>query len=307
MPRLPRSPFAALAAVALALALALAVAAPLRAQAARDTSTPCAGCTAWNRPHPPFRLFGNTWYVGTAGLTALLITSPAGHVLVDAGLPASAPRIAESIRALGFRVEDVKLIVNSHAHFDHAGGIAALQRQSGAEVAAHPWSARMLESGRAIAGDPQLGVDIPYPAVRSVRRLRDREMLRVGPSALTAHWTGGHTPGSTSWSWRACEGSTCLDFVYADSQTPVSADDFLFTRNADYRDAIADFARGHARLDSLACDVLVTPHPGASRLFERVAAGMLREGDGCRRYAERARAAVAERVQKESQLTPRRR
>src|SRR4051812_312909 len=95
----------------------------VRAQQAMGyTATECPSCAAWNAPNTPAGLFGNTYYVGTRGLSALLITSDAGHVLIDAGLPESAAPIMANIRALGFRVEDIKLIVNSHAHYDHAGG-----------------------------------------------------------------------------------------------------------------------------------------------------------------------------------------
>jgi metallo-beta-lactamase class B len=207
-----------------------------------------------------------------------------------------------SVRALGFRVEDIRLIVTSHAHYDHAGGVAAIQRASGATVAAHPWSARALRTGRATVGDPQFDIALPYPgAVGTVREIADGDTLRVGPIAIVAHFTPGHTPGGTSWSWRSCEGERCMDFVYADSQTPVSADGFLYSRNATYPNAVADFERGHAVIESLPCDVLVTPHPGASRLWERLAAGpdSLRDPSACRRYAEQARRLLANRIGRE--------
>ncbi|MGZ8379713.1 MAG: subclass B3 metallo-beta-lactamase, partial [Gemmatirosa sp.] len=212
---------------------------------------PCESCAAWNAPRHPFRIHGNSWYVGTDGLSAVLVTSPQGHVLLDGGLPESAPLIAANVRALGFRMEDVRLILNSHAHYDHAGGIAALQRASGAAVAAHPWSAAVMRHGTTRPEDPQYEIDIPYPAVPTVRVLADGEAVRVGPLALTAHFTGGHTPGGTSWSWRSCEGARCLDLVYADSQTPVSADGFLFTRSTRYPSVLEDFARGFATLEGL--------------------------------------------------------
>ena len=213
------------------------------AAAAGYSAAQCADCAAWNAPHAPLRLFGDTYFVGTAGLSALLVTSPAGHVLIDAGLPESAPRIRENVRALGFRLEDVKLIVTSHAHFDHAGGVAELQRASGATVAASPWSARVMTTGAPAPEDPQYRVALRYPAVANVQVIADGDTLRVGPLALVAHFTPGHTPGGTSWTWRACEGARCLDVVYADSQTPVSADGFLFTRSAAYPTAVAAVAR----------------------------------------------------------------
>jgi metallo-beta-lactamase class B len=232
----------------------------------------CASCAEWNAPHAPFRIYGNTYYVGTHGLSAILLTSDAGHALIDAGLPESASSILANIRALGFRVEDIKLILNSHVHYDHAGGIAALQHASGAIVAASPASASVLTRGTSANDDPQFGVLLSYPPVDRVRVFADGDTPHVGPLGLIAHFTPGHTRGGTSWSWRSCEGGRCLDLVYADSQTPVSADGFFFTRNPSYPSVLADFERGFALLERLDCDVLLTPHPAASGLFERIAA-----------------------------------
>ncbi|HKH92470.1 MAG TPA: subclass B3 metallo-beta-lactamase [Gemmatimonadaceae bacterium] len=282
----------------LALFLPLSIAG---AQRARE----CPSCAEWNAPHRPFRLHGDTYFVGTHGLSAILITSPAGHVLIDAALPESAPLIRANIEALGFRVRDVKLIVNSHAHFDHAGGVAELQRASGARVLASAWSTEVMTRGKSVLGDPQYGTVLDYPAVRGVKAFDFGDTLRVGPIAIVPRATPGHTPGGTSWSWRSCEAGRCLDFVYADSQTPVSSDGFLYTKSAAYPGALADFERGHATLERLSCDVLITPHPTASSLWERVAqngetpAKSLVDRDGCKRYAATARRALAQRVAQE--------
>lgn len=271
------------------------------AQRARE----CPSCAEWNEPQRPFRLHGNTYYVGTHGLSAILVTSLEGHVLIDAALPESAPLIRANVESLGFRIRDVKLIVNSHAHHDHAGGIAELQRASGARVMASAWSARVLKRGRSLPGDPQLGVALDFPAVGRVTTFSFGDTLRVGRIAIVPHATAGHTPGGTTWSWRSCDGARCLDFVYADSETPVSADGFLFTRNDAYAGAVADFERGHAILERLSCDVLVTPHPGASALWERVSAHDGAVGptfvdrEACKRYAATARRALAERLARE--------
>lgn len=266
----------------------------------------CPTCAPeWFANHQPVRIYGNTYYVGTAGLSAVLITSPHGHVLIDGGLEQSPPLIIAHIRELGFRIEDVKLILNSHAHYDHAGGLAELARASGAIVAASPASAAWLEHGRAGRNDPQYAITRPYPAVPRVRLIHDGEVLHAGDIAMTAHFTPGHTPGGTSWSWTSCENDRCLEIVYADSQTPVSADNFLFTNNRDYPNAIADFERGFKVLEGLRCDILVTPHPGAARLWERVAArdagnaDALTDSTACRRYVAGSRAALAQRIAKE--------
>jgi metallo-beta-lactamase class B len=265
----------------------------------------CPACAEWNAPQRPFRLHGNTYYVGTHGLGAILITSPQGHVLIDGGLPQSGALIRANVESLGFRMRDVKMILNSHAHYDHAGGIAELQRASGARVMASAWSAGVLKSGKSQPGDPQLEIAFGYPAVSNVRTFAFEDTLRVGPIAIVPHATGGHTPGGTSWSWRSCDGARCLDFVYADSQTPVSADDFLYTRSTAYPNALADFRRGHATLARLSCDVLVTPHPAVSSLWDRVSPSdgtigpTFVDRDACKRYAANARRALEERVERE--------
>ena len=262
----------------------------------------CRSCADWLVAHAPFQIIGNTYYVGTNALSSILITSPQGHVLINGALPGAAPQIAANIRTLGFRIEDVKLIVNSHAHHDHAGGIAALAKLSGARVAASPWSAKVIGSGDPDVQDPQFGLVLPYPGAGNVEVIADNQTLHVGPTAITAHFTPGHTPGGTSWSWDACESGTCRHVVYADSQTPVSADDFFFTRSTRYTTGEADFARGLTSLERLQCDVLLTPHPGASSLFERLAARHAGNASAfvdpglCKQFVADARLAVAKRM-----------
>jgi metallo-beta-lactamase class B len=289
------------------VALALLAPAAVAAQNADSVrrAAECPSCAEWNAPHAPLKLFGNTYYVGTGGLSSILITSPQGHILIDGGLPESAAPILAHIRELGFRVEDVKLVLNSHAHYDHAGGLAAIQAATGAEVAASPPSAREIEKGAATEDDPQYHIALRYPRVQHVRVLHDGETMHVGPLAIAAHFTGGHTPGGTSWTWRSCEGARCMDVLYADSFSAVSDPDFLFTKSTTYPGVLADFEHSFAFLDSTPCDLLFTPHPGQSRLWERVAARDngtapdLRSDGACARYAAAARTALAKRVAEE--------
>jgi metallo-beta-lactamase class B len=230
----------------------------------------CADCPAWNKPQQPFRVYGNTYYVGPRGLTSILLTSKGGHVLIDGALPESVPQIVANVRSLGFRIEDVKLIVNSHVHFDHGGGLAELRRLSGAKVAASPWSAEVLTKTGVGTGDPQYGGIPPVALVPRAASLRDGQTLRVGDIRLTAHFTPGHTPGGTSWTWESCEGGRCLNLVYSDSMTPVSSDAFRFSDSREYPTAVQDFEKSFAFLRAVPCDILLTSHPDASGLWQRL-------------------------------------
>ena len=251
------------------LAAAVISTAQTRPTLKTDPPQVCGECDTWNRPFEPFRVFGNTYYVGVEGLSALLVTSEKGHILLDGALSQSAASIDASIRALGFRTEDVRLIVTSHAHFDHVGGVAALQRASGATVAASASSARALEAGTPTPDDPQHAFGDRFPAVKGVKVVKDREVLRVGSLALTAHFTPGHTPGSTTWSWESCEGSRCVNVVYADSLNAVSAPGFRFTGDAT-RPGIADqFRQTITRVEQLPCDIAVSVHPSFTNLASK--------------------------------------
>jgi metallo-beta-lactamase class B len=273
---------------------------------AQSTAPACKNCAEWNRPQAPFRIYGNTYYVGPHGLSSILITSNAGHILIDGGLPESAQLIVANVRSLGFRIEDVKFILNSHVHFDHAGGIAELQRISGAQVVASRWSASVMKKGGVGRGDPQYGILAGIAPVKHVRELRDGETFRVGEIAITAHLTPGHTPGGTSWTWKSCESSVCRDIVFADSVTPVSADGFKFTTSREYPKAIEDFERSFAFLEAARCDVLVTTHPEASGLWDRIEArergvnpDPMVDSSACRRLAEQGRSQLRERIAEE--------
>jgi metallo-beta-lactamase class B len=270
----------------------------------------CDDCVAWNVSRAPFHVYGNTWFVGTAGLGSILITSPQGHILIDGGLTQSAPLIAANIEAAGFRLQDVKLILNSHTHYDHAGGIAALARATHAQVAASPASKLALERGGPMEDDPQFGFGIEhnsFPPVRKVRALEDGETLRVGTLAITAHFTPGHTPGGTSWSWRACEGQRCLDLVYADSLNSISAPGYRFSGDAAHPSRVAAFEHSIAVVEQLPCDLLLAPHPVMIDLDAKLArwkdnpsVNPLIDAGACKAYAAGARERLQKRVAEES-------
>ena len=263
----------------------------------------CPQCAQWNQPHKPFRIYGNTYYVGTQGLSAILITSEFGHVLIDGGLQESAPLIKANVEALGFKITDVKGIVNSHAHYDHAGGIAQLQQWSGAQVYALRPAQIVLQTGKLDRADPQFGLKAPaIPPIADLWVVQDDQLLGIGNLRLRVTATPGHTPGGASWSWESCADGKCLNFFYADSLTAVSADKYRFK---DHPDLLKQFESTFQRVEKAPCDVLLTPHPDRSQLFERLdpASGTrpadIKDATACGRYARAAREALASRLAEE--------
>jgi metallo-beta-lactamase class B len=281
--------------------------APTRDASALETPIQCDSCETWNRPHAPFKLFGNSYYVGVAGLSSVLITTSKGMILLDGGLPQSAAMIDANIRALGLRTEDVRLIVNSHAHYDHAGGIAALQRLSGARVAASAPGAQAIEHGEPTADDPQFHsgheAKLRYPPVAHVEAVNDGQALTIGDVTITPHLMPGHTPGSTTWTWRACDAGRCLSIVYADSLNPISDDGFRFTGDASHPSRAETFQHSIEIVDRLPCDLIVTVHPALSGLDDKLAARATGatpdpfiDPNGCHAYAADATQKLGKRI-----------
>ena len=286
----------------LGAALALAIAQPAFSQDAIQ----CSFCDEWNQPAKPFNIYGNAYYVGTAGLSAVLVTGPQGHVLLDGALPQSAPLIRKNIESLGFKMKDVKLILNSHAHFDHAGGIAALQKASGATVAHSPHGAQVLRDGTPGTDDPQYDPKESFhiPKVARVKEVADGETLLVGPLRFTVHHTPGHTPGGTTWSWQSCEGGKCLDMVYADSLTAVSTDGFYYTGGPGYADRSESFRKTIAKVANLKCDIVIAAHPSFSDTFDKAARKTAQvnpfiDPEGCSKLAANAGRNFEARLQRE--------
>ncbi|WP_162125662.1 subclass B3 metallo-beta-lactamase [Pseudoxanthomonas wuyuanensis] len=255
------------------------------------TPKPCAANAGWNDPAVPQRIHGDSWYVGTCGISALLIASPEGHIVIDGATPEGGAQILANIRTLGFKPEDVRAIVFSHEHFDHAGGLAELQRASGAPVLSRAAAVATLQRGASDRSDPQLLELQPFAAVANVRTIADDEVVRIGTLALQALATPGHTPGGTSWTWRSCEDGDCRQIVYADSLTAISDNEYRYSDEAAHPGYVAAFRQSLARVAGLPCDILITPHPSASRLWSRLGAGAsepLANTGACRAYSEAA-------------------
>ena len=212
----------------------------------------------------PFRIAGNLYYVGANDIASFLITGPQGHVLIDGGYPGTPKLIMASIAKLGFDIKDVRVLLNSETHYDHAGGLAELQRLSGAKLWASEASADVIESG----GDDK-DVIFPlrffvwsgitrYPSAHVDHRFKDGDSIRLGPIQVTARITPGHTRGCTSFSFPVSEGDRVLNVV--------SACSLIRMGGMSYESQTADFERSFRVLRSLPADVWVTSH---ARLFGR--------------------------------------
>lgn len=253
-----------------------------------DDIDDCRVNTGWNKRAAPQRVHGNTWYVGTCGISALLLTSDDGHILIDAATAEAGSQVVENIRTLGFKPEDVRFILFSHEHFDHIGGLAEAQRATGAPVLARVPAIQTLLRGRSDRSDPQFLVLKSFPAVENVRSIADDAQITLGEFVISAIATSGHTPGGTSWTWRSCDDAFCRQIVFADSLTAVSDNEYRYSSApADLR----DFRQSLAHVSALPCDILITTHPSASRLWSRLgstATEPLVNAGACREYAQAA-------------------
>jgi metallo-beta-lactamase class B len=248
------------------------------------------------QPAEPFRIAGNFYYVGASDIAAFLITGPEGHVLLDAGYPTTALMIMDSIAKLGFNIKDVKVLLNSEPHSDHAGGLAVLQQASGAEVWVSDASAETIESG---GEDPDMILPmralfrvkaLSYPPVRVAHRFDDAATIRVGPIAMTAHITAGHTRGCTTWSFPVRDGDRMLNVV--------SVCDMGVLAGSSYREQEVDRERSIRLLRSLPADIWVTNHARAWGRYRKFVASKTAtnpvdafiDPDGYRAFIDRAEA-----------------
>ena len=257
----------------------------------------CAGSDDWDKPAPPVRIHGNTYLVGTCGIAVILVTGSAGHVLIDAGTEVGAEHVAANVRALGFKLADVKYLLHSHEHLDHVGGTARIQALTGATLIASAPAAKVFASGTATRDDPQAGMHPPLPIATVGRVIGDGGQLRFGNLMLTAIATPGHTAGALSWRWESCDGGVCRAMVFADSLSPVSRDAYRFSAHPA---ALAALRQSLARIAATRCEILLTPHPSASALPARLAKGKtLLDADGCKAYAAALTVRLDQRLAKE--------
>lgn len=238
---------------------------------------------AWRQPVEPFPLADHTWYIGTEGLSAVLVKTPEGAVLIDGGMPQAADMLLARMRQFGVAAGDLKLILHSHAHADHSGPLAAIRRATGAQVVSNAESAVLLARGG--SGDLHFGDAITFPPVIADRLVLDGEAVELGGLHFVAHFTPGHTPGSLSWTWTDTREGKPLRIAYADS---LSAPGYELTDNPRYPRIVDDYRRSFQTVRELPCDILLTPHPDQSGWTP--AKGAQPGGVDCRTYADQAEA-----------------
>nr|AIA16725.1 BJP_beta_lactamase [uncultured bacterium] len=221
---------------------------------------------AWTRPAKPFKILDNIYYVGTEGLASYLIVSDQGAILLDGTLAENAGHIEKNIRALGFKLSDVKIILNSHAHFDHAAGISQLKQDTDAKVMAREADRSALENGKQ-EGDTNYG-GASFPAVKGDRALKDGDVVELGKVKMVAIATPGHTKGCTTWQTTATDNGISRRVVFPCSITVAGN---ILVGNKGYPGIVEDFRRTFEKMASLEADVVLPAHPEFADVFQREA------------------------------------
>lgn len=254
------------------------------------------GQEQWDKPAPPYRIHGNTYQVGTCGLTSVLIVGSDGAMLIDPLTEAGATHVLSNIQVLGLAPEDVTYLVITHEHFDHAAGSAYIVEQTGAKLLAGAEAAKVMESGVVDPGDPQANWLPDMPPVKVDRVLDTEEFIWLGDVEVGGASTPGHTAGAYSWYWESCAGEgdarDCKLITFADSLSPVESDKF---RWSDHPSNVEQVRTGTRRLARLPCDILITGHPAASGMVKNARAGKAGGMVNCAEYASN-RLAMLDRI-----------
>ncbi|MEH2540927.1 MULTISPECIES: subclass B3 metallo-beta-lactamase [unclassified Bradyrhizobium] len=247
-------------AVALVALMSLTVAA--EAQTPKDLIA--ALKVKWNTPTEPFKMIGNVYYVGTDGLASYLITSPQGHILIDTVMPESTTQIKANIEKLGFKITDVKYLLNTHAHIDHTGGLAEMKQASGGQMVAGEADKPLLEGG--YYPGAREDTSLAFPPVKVDRTVREGDTVTVGDVTLTARETPGHSPGCTSWSFSVKDGDATRSVLIFCSGTVALN---RLAGNPTYSGIVTDYRKTFVRAKDIKPDVLLAPHPEMYKMAEK--------------------------------------
>ena len=262
----------------------------------------------WIQPFPPHRVIGNVYYVGSKGLASYLITTSEGHILINSSLESSVPLIRQSIEKLGFRFSDVKILLISHAHWDHCAGSALVKALTGAKYMVMDADVPEIEAGG--KGNFQYGnsADSLYKPTKVDRVLHDGDEVRLGGVVLVAHRTPGHTKGCTTWTLKVSDGGKNYDVVIVGS--PNVNPGYKLVNNALYPQIAEDYELMFHALESLPCDVFLGAHGDYYGMAEKFA--RMKEGgpnpfidpEGYKRYVAEKKQAFRAELKKQSELKP---
>ncbi len=219
----------------------------------------------WNQPFPPFRIIGNIHYVGTNNLACYIIQTKAGLILLDTAMQESAPIVRANIEALGFALKDIKIMLSSHAHFDHVAGHADMKAATGAKVYATKADAEILVSGGKKGFHPLTPY---YKPVQVDKILKDGATVRLGEVAMTAHLTPGHTEGNTAWTMSVEENGKKYNVVFTSSMSINPG--VRMIKNPTWAGVGEAYAKSFASLKALPCDVFLGPHAPFFKMEEKV-------------------------------------
>ncbi|HYO81982.1 MAG TPA: subclass B3 metallo-beta-lactamase [Bryobacteraceae bacterium] len=228
---------------------------------------------SWSRPYPAHKIFGNLYYVGTEELACFLLTSPEGHILINTGLEDSAPLLRDSIRSVGARLEDVKILLTMQAHFDHVGALAEVQRISGAKVMIAEADARIVEDGG--KSDPHFGKGSWFKPVKVDRRLKHGDKITLGNVELTVVQTPGHSRGSVSYTLNLNEGGVARKAAIVNMMTLV-----MPLKLPSYPTIAADFETSFARQKQLQPEIWVAAHASQYDMQRKHEAGSFVDSAG---------------------------
>jgi metallo-beta-lactamase class B len=248
--------------LAIALVALLPFAGVAQAQTVKDLLA--ALLVKWNTPTEPFKMIDNVYYVGTDGLASYLITSPQGHILVDTVMPESTAQIKASIEKLGFKITDIKYLVNTHAHIDHTGGLAEMKQASGGQLVAGEADKPLLEGGYYPGAENDAA--LKFPPVKVDRAVREGDKVTVGDVTLTARETPGHSPGCTSWEFAVKDGdATRTALIFCSGTVALNR----LVGNPTYPGIVTDYKKTFARAKDMKVDVLLAPHPEMYKMQEK--------------------------------------
>jgi metallo-beta-lactamase class B len=254
---------------------------------------------SWNQPVAPFRIAGNLYYIGASDITSFLITTPKGHIVLDGGFEETAPMIRDNIRTLGFRYEDVRILLSSHAHLDHAGGLALLKKETGAAFISSRGD--VAQHARGGLDDPQFRDRYPYPPVHADRLVDDMDRVTLGGTTLVARITPGHTRGCTTWTMKVRDAKKTYDVAFLCSTTSPG---YLLIGNPRYPDAVDDYRRQFAILESLSPDIFLASHGNFFHLQDKIKkrggkTNPFVDPEGYREFVARSKKDFEEKVAKE--------